>query len=446
MSRNSLTATYLGWQGWLLSGLESSVIVDPLLHDDTGRGPAEARASFMLWPPRVTSWDQTPPVDAMLISHEHDDHFDVRSIAHVSRRVRILLSGRSSVAASSILNEMGFERIDLVYPGDVIEFGDLRVRIYGPDHLATDDEDEWDVVAYLIEDRVGNAFFTNVDIGVTDPMRAALRARGDDHKRTLCFHDLAICTPEVMLAKRPPPGSSVPTEAPPVRIESELAASLLLGRRLMPVPGDAYLIGPQGFSLTHGTNYVSALARDEWPPRPGYWPAKDARMAPVIGGRTCSDTEFVEIGEALDGIARFIYGGPLFRALYSLPERSSNLCRQTFAWIMLLDEELECIAYEYDASRCAFRMLDDATDIEDRYLGLIVTWATDFLALSRGEIEPRNIVRGYRETWKVQLGSDLFVSVLWKYFHPLRHPERVLEQYRRVAEQERSAPEWIRPR
>src|SRR5580698_10783835 len=104
--------TFLGHQGWFFSSGESRLMVDPLLTPAFGH----LGALGVVYPPRVFSFEALPPVDAVLITHEHEDHLDVPSLARIDRKVPMLLSSHSSRAAHTLLVDMGFD-VRRVRPG-----------------------------------------------------------------------------------------------------------------------------------------------------------------------------------------------------------------------------------------------------------------------------------------------------------------------------------------
>src|SRR5262249_39766109 len=115
-------------------------------------------------PPRVLRPEAFPPIEAVFLSHEHDDHFDIASLAQLDRRIPIYLSAHSSTAAFAILREMGFAARPLV-PGVPVHAGDLDVVPFSGDHLNVNCADEWDALPYLVRDRSGaGSFFSMVDV------------------------------------------------------------------------------------------------------------------------------------------------------------------------------------------------------------------------------------------------------------------------------------------
>jgi L-ascorbate metabolism protein UlaG (beta-lactamase superfamily) len=70
------------------------------------------------------------PVDAVLISHAHQDHLDFRSLRRIGRGTRIV----APRGCGSILRRHGFRRVDEVDVGQSIGIGPLEVRAIPAEH------------------------------------------------------------------------------------------------------------------------------------------------------------------------------------------------------------------------------------------------------------------------------------------------------------------------
>src|SRR5580765_5391164 len=101
--RSMFATTFLGHQGWLFQSDRAAILVDPLLCEEFG---AAQQLEYRVFPPRALDLAKLPPLDAVVLSHEHDDHFDLPSLAKLSRKIPIHLSARSSTAAHQILREL----------------------------------------------------------------------------------------------------------------------------------------------------------------------------------------------------------------------------------------------------------------------------------------------------------------------------------------------------
>src|SRR5262245_54246216 len=149
--------TYLGHHGWLIETQHTRVLIDPLLQDGIGNMPRDA---LVVHPPRWIEAALFPPVDAVVLTHEHADHFSLPSLRRMDRAIPMLLSNRASHAARAILGEMGFE-VGLLHAGVPVPVGDLEIVPLQPPRST---RDEWDVMPILVRDRGGHgSFVTSVD-------------------------------------------------------------------------------------------------------------------------------------------------------------------------------------------------------------------------------------------------------------------------------------------
>ena len=81
-------------------------------------------------------WRRTPPipplgaVDAVLISHAHHDHLDVRSLRTLPAGIRILAPSGSA----DVLRKKGFDHVDEVAVGDRLDVGPIEVSVLPAEH------------------------------------------------------------------------------------------------------------------------------------------------------------------------------------------------------------------------------------------------------------------------------------------------------------------------
>jgi hypothetical protein len=436
-----LRATHLGWQGWLIACESHTLLLDPVLVDEIGRGPAHTRIRTPFYLPR--QWQGAfPAVDAIVLSHEHEDHFSIPTLAGIDRRVPVFLSARSSSAARTILSEMGFEVLSLA-PGSDVDVGPLRVRALSPALSSRPDWDEWDTLAIHVShaERCGN-FFTNVDVAITSEMRefiASLGANGSSRD----IPTVAFTAPSLSLWGKQGPGSLGPDEDPSPFVASALSFQeaehrLLKGGAVKPFPGFSVALDPHQPLQVFGSDFLEV-------PPPAHWPAptaiavgSDALPPPCCGRRQLSASDFVELEAGLGRIAEWIYGGHVFRRLCSLPAVPPDR-KGTFVLILLAGEQADRHAYEYDPGGCRFARVDASETA--KYMGRVFWWASDLLALLRGEVEPRPITAVGRESWNPAMGGLNFSRhVAWPFFHPLRHPDTCLLQYREAYALAQAAP------
>src|SRR5215468_2266575 len=115
------SVTYLGHQGWLIRGGDSRILVDPLLTDEYSPG-----FSAEIYPPRRFALRRFPPVDAVVLSHEHADHLSLPSLALLDRAVPVVLPARSARPLRDAIAGLGF-RVVASRTGDRFAVGDLDV-------------------------------------------------------------------------------------------------------------------------------------------------------------------------------------------------------------------------------------------------------------------------------------------------------------------------------
>ncbi len=440
--RTMFRATFFGWQGWMFESESARLLVDPLLTESVGRGPAVTRQRFMFWPPREWEGTALPRLDAVFLSHEHEDHFNVPTLARLDRRIPLWLSARASRAARTLLADLGFQ-VTLVYPGEALRVGDLELRVFTPDLRQSEVVDEWDTLAYLVHHPEGR-FFTNVDVAMTPAMVSALQAAvGEGDCLSYVGMELGLGAGD--LAPRPEEMHR-PSESAAFLRGGDALEALRQGRRIRPLAGQVgVFVGGRLAALEDGTAFLRTAPAGTWPEQPGYWPARGAPLEPLLGPREFDEALLDELEAELGRLAGFLYGRPLFRELYSLSKEDLAGREPTFA-LLLLSGEGEAYVYAYRPEACGFELLDDADGLEERFMGVVACWASDLLAAFRGVFEPRGMVRSLRESWRPVIRGRFFMHALWPYLHPLRHPERCLAQYRALAAEEAGAPLVARAR
>jgi hypothetical protein len=448
-----LRLTFVGWQGWLAQTASSALLIDPLLTTDAGRGPPNTRQTIFFWPPRRWAFERFPAVDAIFLSHEHEDHFNIGSLARIDRRIPVYLSARSSSAARSALAEMGFS-VRLLYPGQAARVGELELQVFSPDHLRETGSDEWDTLGYLVRDLAGaGAFFTSVDVGITPAMRRAVEALGPPEpgaKTPQCLgfihHNLSLWSGRIPGPEKTGERMSV-SELP---IAEDARSTLEAGVPMRPFPGQSFVLkGGRLAQVDRSRPFLRAAPKRTWGKPPDVFAAPDAELSPTTGRRSIRQGEQKTLREGLARFAEHLYGGPLFKHLLSLDGRELDGRKPTFCWLLLDgDGRGEGFALEYSAESCAFVPLEDGgDDLQSRYTGVLCCFAPDLVSVIKGEIEPRAITRAFRESWAPPLErTQFFSSIFCTYFHPLRHPDNCLRQYRADYAAVKSGPVWIKSR
>jgi L-ascorbate metabolism protein UlaG (beta-lactamase superfamily) len=356
--------TFLGHQGWFVRGDDTAILIDPLLCEPFGAAHA---LDYRVWPPRAWTVGELPPIDAVVLSHEHDDHFDIPSLAKLDRRVAIYLSSRSSPAARGILAAMGFTDVRPLAPGARVAIGALDVLPFTGDHVNVNCGEEWDTLPMIVRHRGGaGSLFTMVDITITPqhvewaraavsrpglvtwtnnsmdwshmtdwlPVRAdathqAFMKMGTGHKLIASTWG----TPAAMLTCAG--GFSFAggddrawLNAHAFCVDMEQVCKAMLGvyrkeRFVAARPGNTFAMKANRLErVDDRAPFLASVPAAEWPSRAKQ--AGDPRAgdvpdyAPATGRRELTDAERGELAERVGAVAGELVGGAVFRGLCSL--------------------------------------------------------------------------------------------------------------------------------
>jgi hypothetical protein len=460
--------TFIGHQGWLFSSGDSHLLVDPLLCDEFGNGPA---GDLRVYPPRRFDWDAFPPIDAVIYTHEHEDHFHLGSIARLDRRIPIYLSDRSSAAARGIVAEMGFQ-VRLTSPMRPSAIGRFVVLPFAQS-MGGYHPGEWDTLALCIRDvdRHGG-FFTTVDHRYAQITLDALRRSGE-RPALWTYPDNEMDVAWMIDGAQPRPDDTdglvrdlrdvwgaIPGDLRPqlllvcsngLSFDGDLAwlNGSLFNRDVRnactridansrstpcfaPLPGETVVM--ERGRIVERAAAAGFLAATE----PGTWPRHDARATPpdagtrflpATGRLRLDDAERARLPAALAAFAAFLYGSSLFDELYELTEADPEGRRPTVAIELLEGEERRSSLWEYAPHACRF--VEGAEAAADRYLAGATFWASDLLAVLEAGLPPSRVAMGRVRIWNARperFRFDLF-HLLFHYGHPLRQPEGFLRLY-----------------
>lgn len=468
--------TFLGHQGWLVATRRAAVLIDPLLREEFGD---VQRLRYAVYPPRVMDRGALPPIDAVILTHEHDDHFDLPSLVLLDRRIPIHLSAHASSAARTILVEMGF-KVHALTPGVALLFKDLKLLAMPGDHVNTSSGDEWDTLPFLAWDMGGHgSFFSTVDVVPTQRHIATARAlvvkpglvthtnnhiqwwfqnswspSHSDYTPRMTQEVLnayaELCalwsTPQAVLMCGG--GFAFSGEKAWLnrlvfgvdndRVCNALGAMSPRQRFFSTRPGQTFLMeGGMLARVDEKSPFLATAPRESWPAR-----AQDPSDAEVhqrvdtfepLGGRKDFDKPDIErLVDHLTTLARALYGGPLFRRLHSLYADDVKGRIPTVA-LVLHRARKEPLVYAYDAAGCTFT-LSQHKQPKDVFLATIDAWASDVLDVLSGECGPLGMGWGHVRGWSAmpdapELG---FLGELNLSCHPLARPAEYLKLYRKI--------------
>lgn len=474
--------TFLGHQGWLLSTATTNVLVDPLLTERFGHGGLLG----LVYPPRRIDLARFPPIDAVVLTHEHDDHFDIPSLNRIARSIPVYLSARSSVAAHEILADMGFS-VRPLHCEQPLRIGDLRYRTFAADHHGSGQGDEWDVFPFVAYDDAGHgSLMSSVDVALPGDMLATVRQLVP--RPGVWAYANNVTSDRFQNASHP--AHALPDDAPalarvavrryehverhwgppvatlvcgggwsfegerawidhhafplgPERIRHALLASDSARPVLVPAPGQA-VVTQQGHlhSMPRASGYLTTQPSEEWPDRT--YRGDGARLteyAPACGRRSLSPSDREALLHELDDLARYLYGTAVFRQLCSLPTNPDSGRRPALG--LRLRTEQTPLMLVYDPAACCFGPFGrfgphEGSEPLHELMSGIECWGSDLLALLRGEIGPTALCyAGRLRVWNAD-PRCLRISPhdLWTFAHPLRRPKAAAALYRRLLDAE----------
>ena len=453
--------TVLGHQGWLFRTDKAAVLVDPLLCEDFGGIHA---LDYRVFPPRRWHPEAFPKLDAIVLSHEHDDHFDIPSLAKLHREIPVYLSARSSYAGRRILEQLGFT-VHALAPGVPVKWHDLELTPFTGDHVGVNCGDEWDTLPFLVRSTEGHgSFFSMVDIPITQAhvewaaakamrpglvswtnnaldwshMADYLKERVEGTQQ--CFLNMGVGHKLIEQTWGTPVGMVMCAGG-----FSFTGAKAWMNERVFCVDNEAvcklignvykkqkFWAGTPGQTFTLKANklasvedrapWLEAAPRTEWPTR-GRGGGTPADFAPATG-RTTHDDAALRAG--LEELAGAMVGGPLFRGLASILVTECDGKKPTFAFV--LRTEGDPLVLEYDMTSCAF------VPGGGEYVAGIECYASDLAAILAGEMGAIALTFGRARLWnhlRGRLPFDPF-SELNRVSHPLRKPAAYLRTYERI--------------
>lgn len=471
MLADVFATTFLGHQGWLVRTNRTCFLIDPLLREDFGDVHALA---YRVFPPRVMTHAAFPAVDALFLSHEHDDHFDIPSLALLDRAIPVYLSVRSSSAARGVLAAMGFTVHPWV-PGVPVRVGDLEALALSADLVNTNCGDEWDTLPYLIRSTEGHgSLFSMVDIPITqqhvewaaakasrpglvswtnnaldwshmaDYMRERTEgtqqffmAMGTGHKliSTLWGTPAAMMTCAGGFAFH---GDKAWLNQRVFCVDTEAACQMLTKiykkeKFVAAVPGQTFvLVANKLKAIEASAPFLAAAPRETWPSRQKLDAGDVPDYEPATARKALTDDEHARLEARLAELAGSLVGGTLFKSMWSL--LATELPDRAPTFVVLARDGGQRLGYAYDPASCRFEPLADTAGAEARYLGGFECWATDLLAVLDGALGPIALTYGRARLWNAlpkRFNFDLF-GELYRVSHPLRRPAAYAETYARA--------------
>jgi len=156
-----MRVTLLGHASVLVEMAGAVCLMDPVFFDPFEEG------AVVSCPARAVHLDRLPPIDLLVISHRHPDHFDIASIACLPRDVEAICPADPLIVYG--LRKLGFERIHPVEPMGEISSSDFEL-------YPTRSESGVIEFGMVFRDRSG-VFFNQVDTFLSAATIDAVRKR-----------------------------------------------------------------------------------------------------------------------------------------------------------------------------------------------------------------------------------------------------------------------------
>ena len=198
------TITWLGHSTFLIKIDGKTILTDPFLTDHAS--PIEGLGPKRFSPPGLTI-DKLPPIDIVLVSHDHYDHCDAKTIIHLANKANIHVVVPLRLGA--LFKKFGYKHIHELGWYDTWAFENLTIHglpayHYSKRNIFTHNVSLW--AGYIIENGKKKIYFSGdtaygsvfTEIGATyGPFDYALVSVGSYHP------------PELMLASHLSPAQAV---------------------------------------------------------------------------------------------------------------------------------------------------------------------------------------------------------------------------------------------
>ncbi|HZG08671.1 MAG TPA: MBL fold metallo-hydrolase [Allosphingosinicella sp.] len=115
----ALAVTLLGHASLIVETPDAVIYCDPVLHDPHQEG------LFEIHPPRSINAAALPTATHIFVSHQHFDHFDLRSLAAFPRATPVIVPNDDLVATG--VRALGFETVERIEDWSRIEIGGTRL-------------------------------------------------------------------------------------------------------------------------------------------------------------------------------------------------------------------------------------------------------------------------------------------------------------------------------
>jgi L-ascorbate metabolism protein UlaG (beta-lactamase superfamily) len=173
-SDQDLTVTWLGHASFLINFYGTKILLDPALHEKIGITPVgnyTVGVSRYVASPLTAA--QLGPVDLIICSHAHTDHFDYPSLRELQSENTSIVTARNT---KQLWEEVSFKSVDELHWGEEKQYDGLAVKAIEGKHWGArlPWNPEMKANSILLTKNGVNIFF-GADTGYTDLFQQQLR-------------------------------------------------------------------------------------------------------------------------------------------------------------------------------------------------------------------------------------------------------------------------------
>lgn len=114
-----MKVTLIGHASLLVETAGATCLMDPVFSDPFEEGAVVSCPKRSVWPERL------PPIDILIVSHRHPDHFDIASLAQVPRDCQVICPADPLIVHA--LRRLGFASVTPVHPMGEIRAADFEL-------------------------------------------------------------------------------------------------------------------------------------------------------------------------------------------------------------------------------------------------------------------------------------------------------------------------------
>ena len=125
-SNNDLTVAWLGHASFLINFFGTRILIDPVLNSHIGITPI---GNLTIGPKRyiasALNSDEVGPIDLLLVSHAHTDHFDYPTLRKLQSPQTLAITAKNTLP---LWNGMKFRAVEEMHWQDSKSFAEVKVK------------------------------------------------------------------------------------------------------------------------------------------------------------------------------------------------------------------------------------------------------------------------------------------------------------------------------